>query len=104
MLDADSQGQRGLGCDRREKLIAGLLTAMTGFCTSSAVLHAVLRVLIALIATQLACCRACLECCTRHRRLEGRLPRQNAAGGKTHIGAVEVEPDAADQHLRILLA
>jgi hypothetical protein len=61
------------------------------------VLHPVLGVVLALVCAEAARLGAGLQGTTHHLRLEGRLPRENLAGGLADIGTVEVEPDAADE-------
>lgn len=86
------------------QLVAGLLAAAACFGADAAVLHAMLAVLIALVAADLAGRCAGFEGGADHLRLRGRLPGDDPAGGVTDIGAVQVEPDAAVEHLRFLLA
>ncbi len=61
-------------------------------------------VLLTLLTAQAACFGTSLESRPGHLRLEGRLARNYSAGGVAHVGAVEVEPDAAGERLGIVLA
>jgi hypothetical protein len=80
-----------------------LLAASAGLGAHPAVL-VVRGVLLTLVTAQAACFGTSLEGRPRHLRLEGRLPRHYPAGGGAHVGAVQVEPDAAGERLGIVLA
>ncbi len=84
--------------------VACLLACATGFHTGLTMLHTMLRMHRALVAAQLARLRTGLENATRHRHIEGRLSREHPARRGTDIGTIQVERDAARQHLRILLS
>ncbi len=71
---------------------------------SGSALHAVLGMLLALVAAEAAGCRAGLEGGLNHRRIEGCLTGQDLPGHNADVGAVQVQPDAAGQQLRVLLA
>src|SRR3712207_4607540 len=57
-----------------------------------------------LLTAQAACLGTSLEGRPRHLGLEGSLARHYPAGGVAHVGAVEVEPDAADQRLAVVFS
>ena len=63
-----------------------------------------LGVPLALLSAHPARPRARLQSRSRHLRVERRLPREDLAGGIAEIGAVEVEADAASQHLYVSFA
>ncbi len=87
-----------------QEAIARLLAAAAGFGADAAMLHAVLPVFCTLVAAELARLGARLEGRAEHRRIAGRLARHNPAYGGAEVGAVEVEVDTADEHLRVLLS
>lgn len=92
-----------LGWYRGEDIVARLLAATAGLCAHPAVL-VVPSVVLALLTAKAASLRASLETGAQHPRLRGRLPGEDPAGRLAHIGAVEVEPDAASQHLHVPLS
>lgn len=92
-----------LSCGQlREQGIAGLLTPAARLGADATVLHAMLGMLLAFITTEFACLRACLEKRPAQRRLERRLARLDITGCRADVGAVQIEADAADQHLNLL--
>jgi hypothetical protein len=108
----EKQGRRGcsglkrteiLSRERREEVVAGLLTTSAGIGAHPAML-VVGGVPLTLVAAQPAGFGASLEGCTRHLWLEGGLSRDYPAGGVANVGAVEVESDAAGERLGIFLA
>jgi hypothetical protein len=59
---------------------------------------------LALVATQLAGLRTGLQRPADHLGLEGRLTGEDTSRGVAHIGAVEVEPDAASERFGVVLS
>src|SRR5829696_5084585 len=94
---------QSLSAYRGEEVVAGALTTAAGLATDTAVLHAVFGVLLALLAAQAASPRASLQDSLSQFHIEGRLPGEDLSGRVADVGAVEVEPYAADQHLQVLL-
>jgi hypothetical protein len=93
-----------LDLDRGEDAIARLLAAPTRLGAHPAVLHPVLGVLLAFLCAQPARLHAGLHNGAQHLCLRTRLPGEDPAGSLTHVGAIEVEADAAGQHLHIPFA
>ena len=64
----------------------------------------VLSVLLALLGAQATRLGAGLKSGSQHLWIRARLPREDPASGLAYLGAVEVEPYAAGQHLYVLFA
>jgi hypothetical protein len=86
-----------------EHRFAGSFAALASFGAHPAMLM-MRGVLLTLLTANTASFRAGLQSRPRRLRLEGRLAREYLSGGVAHVGAVEVETYAADQHLYVLLA
>ena len=99
----DHRAPRFLGAYRGEEVVAGALAASAGLSADTAVLYAVLGVLLTLLAAPTASLCASLQGSLSHLLVESRLPGEYLADGVADVGAVEVEPYAAGQHLYILL-
>src|SRR5215212_6875655 len=82
--------------------VAGTLATATGRGAHPAMLH-VLRMLLALLTTESASVGTGLQRHSRQFRLRRRLARKNTPGGKADIGTVQVQPNAANQPLYVLL-
>ncbi len=67
-------------------------------------LHAVLGVLLAFLGTDPARLGTCLKRGPDHCRIRCGLPGHDLAGGIADVGTVEIEADAAGQHLGLLFA
>lgn len=83
--------------------VACLLTLPAGLSADTAMLHTMLGMPLTLVATEPAGGRARLKRGSNHFPVDLCLPGNNAPGGITQIGAVEIESDAAGEHLGILL-
>lgn len=94
----------GLGRQLCGEVGARPLTPSAGLGADATVLHAMLGVPLALLATEPAGRGASLEGRRHELRFAGSLARDDAAGRLTEVGAVEIEPDSADQHGDIGLA
>jgi hypothetical protein len=88
---------------RRKDIIAGLRAAAAGLCADTAML-VVLGVSFALLAADLARLGTRLENPPGQLRFETGLPGEDAPQRAAHVSAVEIEPDAAVQHLWIAFA
>lgn len=82
---------------------ASFLTATARLGADPAVLHAVLGVLSTLLAAGPTGSDAGLKLGRDHIPIGFGLPRDNVACRGADIGAIQVEPDAAHQHLHLLL-
>jgi hypothetical protein len=85
-----------------QDIIAGALAAATGFSAHPAMLH-VLCMTLALLTAESASPSAGFKSGPCHLRIESRLAGQDLTSSIAHVGAVEVETNATDQHLYVLL-
>src|SRR5262249_40817443 len=99
--------RRRLRCFRwqqRQDGVARLLAAAARLQARPTVGKAVPRVHLALVAAHPARLSAGLQRGARRRGLEGSLARENITSCQAQIGAIEVEADAANHCLHLLLA
>jgi hypothetical protein len=88
--------------DRREKVVACLLAATTGFAAEPAVL-VVGGVPVALLGTGEASHRTGFDHCADEREIWSGLACHDAAGGVAGVGAVEAEPNATHHLAHVVL-
>ena len=82
--------------DCRQEVVAGALAAAAGLGADLTVLHTVLGVLVALVAAEASRVAYAIS--------ESKAVCPEKILRVAYIGAIEVESDAANQHLHVLLA
>jgi hypothetical protein len=92
-----SSGERG------QQLAAGIFATPAGFGADAAV-FVMTGVPVTFCPAEFASRSADLELETQQVPICLGLPREHLPCGKAYVGAVQVEPDAADEHVQLLLA